>query len=362
MVIILLCFPSQQSPSDLSGGFCYTKLMKEQSPEIPIIDYATFIKEKHERLFNTPFEVIDEAIHKATGSRIANKDRIIKGESNEVHSIETKDGQEVIIRIGHSDWAKESFEREKWALEECAKVGVPVPTVLYMETTELDGKPLSISIENKIAGTPLNEIEDISEPENKARLEELIQKSGQILTKIHSIKTTWFDDLDANGIGEKTTPAETLSGDWVQPDNIMKVAERTNLDSKVALRALEILENERVKYQIDTPSLVHSDYAPKHIMIDGNEITGIIDFENAKSGDPVRDLAYWDFFQTSDFPFEALKAGYENKTIFDSDFERKVAMWKIFFGLNNLSYYDTEKNQGGIVHCKKSLIRDIKLF
>jgi LDH2 family malate/lactate/ureidoglycolate dehydrogenase len=34
MVIILLCFSSQQSPSDLSGGFCYTDDMKIKSDEL----------------------------------------------------------------------------------------------------------------------------------------------------------------------------------------------------------------------------------------------------------------------------------------------------------------------------------------
>jgi aminoglycoside phosphotransferase (APT) family kinase protein len=334
--------------------------MKEREPKST--DYVAFIKDKHERLFNAPHEIIEDTIFKATGSRIAGKDRIIKGESHEVHSITTENGQEVIIRIGHNDWDAGSFQKEKWALDQCAEIGIPVPKVLLLESLEHEGRPLSISIENKLPGTQLNEIRGIRTARNKARLERLVEKAGAILTRIHSIEPKGFGNLDAEGNGEDSSVADTLDNKWIQEDKMVKVAENVQLDPKIVLRALEILQTEKNKYQMDKPALIHSDYVPKHFLVDKDEITGIIDFENAIGGDPVKDFAYWDFFSSDQYPFESLKAGYTDKSLFGSDFERRLAMWKVFLGVNNLGYYEGEKNQGGINHCIRSLKRDIKLF
>lgn len=334
--------------------------MSDNQPKA--IDYQTFIKQKHERLFNTPNEIIEAAILKATGSTALERQRIIKGEVNEVHGVTTKDGQNVIIRIAHNDYAKQQFQKEKWALEQCGKIGVPVPTVLLLENLMDGDKHLSISVENKLSGISMNELSDLHKPDKKTELVALIKKAGQVLSQIHSVKINGFGDLDANGKGEENSIAGTLDSKYIQQDRMLEVATRTSLDSKVILRALEILTQERATYPSVEPKLVHGDYVPKHILVENGQIKGILDFENATGGDPVKDFAYWDFFASEKYPLEALKAGYTNKNLFDSDFERRLVLWKIYLGLTDLGYYDSEKNQGGINHCKRSLIADVTYF
>jgi aminoglycoside phosphotransferase (APT) family kinase protein len=330
-----------------------TAIMSEKES----MDYQTFIKDKHE-LFRTPHEIIDAAILKATGSPVSGKCRIIKGEANEVHDVKTEDGQEVVIRIAHNHWSKETFQKEKWALEECAKVGVPVPTVLHLENLVHDGQHLMISVENKLPGIPMNELAHLREPENKIEFDNIIQKAGQILARIHSVRTNGFGDLDAEGKGECNSVADILGNEYIQQDVMLEVAKKVSLDPKIILRALEILREQGAKYPVIESRLVHEDYSPKHILLEGDQITGIIDFENATGGDPIKDFAYWDFYTSDEYPFESLKAGYTNKSLFGPDFGRRLVLWKIFIGLVNLRYFESDNNHGGVDHCKKRLIAD----
>ncbi len=325
-------------------------------------DYKAFIEDKHRRLFHTPHEIIEAAVIKATGSPISGKDRIVKGESNEVHGVKTEDGQEIIIRISHSEHGEQTFQREKWALEACAKAGVPVPTVLHLESLVREGRHLSISVENKLPGIPMNELPDLRKPENRVEFEDLIQKAGQVLAKIHSVRTNGFGDLNAQGKGKDKSFADTLDNKDIQESRMLEVATKVSLDPKIILRALEILRAERAKYPAIEPRLVHGDYLAKHILIEGDKITGIIDFERASGGDPIKDFAYWDFFASDQYPLEALKAGYMEKGIFGSDFEKKLFLWKIYFGLENLGYYERDNNQRCIDFCKKRLVADLAYF
>ena len=50
---------------------------------------------------------------------------------------------------------------------------------------------------------------------------------------------------------------------------MLEVARKTFFDDKSMLKALEIIRKEKASYQIARPSLVHGDYVPKHILVDG---------------------------------------------------------------------------------------------
>ncbi len=323
----------------------------------PTEDYLSFIKDKHERLFNTPDEVSAPLIKKATGSDFVSKERIIKGEANEVYSVTTSSGEEVILRICHNDSL--GFEDEKWAIEASEKAGVPVPKVLLTENVALADKKICISIESKLPGIPLNELrQNLSEEEKK----DLGRQAGEILSKINSVKMDGFGRIKKDGKWNYGSIQEVLLRKYLSKDKILAIAKEIDFDTEIIEKAFAILEEGAKKFPVIQPRLIHNDFAPKHLLIENNKIVGVLDFETAEGGDPVREFARWEFFSTNSFPTQYLIDGYADKTLFTDDFENRMHLWMVYLGILHITYYHREKNQSGLTMAKESLARDIQYF
>jgi aminoglycoside phosphotransferase (APT) family kinase protein len=319
------------------------------------------LKAKYEQVFHSPERLIDATIEKAVGSPAVGKVKITKGITNQVSSVTLANGDEVIVRISRRD--KSRFGTERWAIEQCAKARVPVPRVVFVETIEHEGKPLNISIESKIQGTPLDELarENISEE----RLAELLRKTGDVLSKIHSIRTNGFGDLDEGGNGKYEFAGDMLSEKELNEDQFIKVARAVYLDPEIVKRSLELLFEYSVKCPVISPHLIHNDFTPRHVMVVGDEISGILDFELAQGGDPVLELAKWQYFFEDRFPLRYLLAGYDNSGAFGEEFEKRVHIWKLYIGLIHLSSYADKYRNGipeWIERCKIRLTEAVAYF
>jgi len=336
------------------------------SPEnIPTInndsqEYKSWRLAKHDKMI-TPVEVLRDIVLEATGSVLSNHYRIIEGEVNEVYSAETESGQEIVIRIFHG--RKIKFYKEQWAFEECAKVGVPVPKMLLVKSTDVDGEPREICVESKLPGVHLNKIPEISTPEMERERVDLLHQIGQILSRIHSIPTNGFGTLDQNGNGKFSSVRDLISNDsYINKNRILPgLADRPD-DLQTVLRAYEILEQESESYTSPSSSLVHNDISPPHIFVDQGSISGVIDMENACGADPVSDLARWDSKFGREYPLKYIIEGYENKRLFTGNFERKLGFWKIYKSLTSLSYNIEVNKPTGIRKSLNGLREALILF
>lgn len=93
-------------------------------------DYQKYLSDIHAKLV-TPDEVLNTVIKEATGETLISKKKIIAGEANEVYDVLLSNDNNVIIRISRSE--KPDFEQEKWAINECGNIGVPVPEILQVK-------------------------------------------------------------------------------------------------------------------------------------------------------------------------------------------------------------------------------------
>ena len=321
-------------------------------------EYQIFLDQKHEK-FKTSREVIDGVVHKAVGDSIASLDRIIKGEDGEVYSVKTQNGQQIILRILRRGDDR-PYERERWAIEQSIAVGVPAPEILLIDRIQDQGEWLSVCVENKIEGTPMNELEDQLSPEDKHRI---IVDAGGILHKIHSVHTKGFGKLDADGQGQYSTIQEELMNGPRNRKTLLETAQNTGLSIQALNKSLAIIEEAAVKYDYaGQPRLLHWDYSTKHFLIKNGEINGVIDFEGAKGSDPIQEFARWDFYFQHDYPVSWLMEGYPDKTIFENDFQTKMHVWKLAFGLDVLYYYEQDKNQSMVEYSKQQLLKDLEFF
>lgn len=87
------------------------------------------------------------------------------------------------------------------------------------------------------------------------------------------------------------------------------------LDSQLFLQAIEKFE--KMKHQMpapDGPSFVHMDFRPANIIVDGNKVSGMIDFESVRFGSTEIDFTklYRDFLRFDPAYYSSFKEGYNS--------------------------------------------------
>ncbi len=320
-------------------------------------EYQNFLDQKHASLI-APEELVLETVRDITGASLLEKSRIVKGEINEVYKGKISDGREIIIRIGRSEFVK--FQRERWALAQCARVGVPVPVVYGIQSTKHEGKEFNFSVESLLPGVPLNEMPGIFEPANAERLRNILRSTGDVLAKVHSVPTFGYGELDGEGRAEADSIAASFEGSpYLSQERMRDLAEKSKLDPAVMDKAVSHLRDSLGTYIFDHPKLVHGDFAPKHLLIENDRVSGIIDFENAEGGDPARDFAYWQFFEP-EYPIEVLMEGYWDKSLFDSKFADRVKFWRLYVGITTLEYAVQQGNTLSVNETSTQLTKDVE--
>ncbi len=321
-------------------------------------EYDEYLTRRHADKV-TASEMIDSFVQKATGDKVEAQKRLMLGEANEVYDVTTTSGEAVIVRVSHEEY--EAFGKEKWAIEQCQKVGVPVPKVLLVEDVRTDGKFRSICILEKLKGEPLMErVRDDSI--DKQNRDTILKETGKLLSKIHSVKTKKFGWLDENGCGHQDSWTEFILKRTKDTKRYKEVAAKINLDPSLIDRAAEILTQHQDVYSQVEPRLLHGDLGFEHIFVDGSNITGIIDWGNAASGDPIHDFAWWNFFHKDDETGLLLMEGYENKDLFKSEFALKLNLYKLYLSLDFLDYYDQGDYKPGLEITRGNLLRGIGYF
>ena len=291
----------------------------------------------------------------AVGEKPINKEKVILGEVNEVYDVTVGNEKHLIVRISRS--SNPRFASEKWALDEVKKVGVPAPKILLVTSQSIKERNLTFCVEEKLSGNPI-----ISIPwQEKDRIKALVVQAGAMLAKIHSVKPTGFGGLSEDGQGKLSSWLEYVNEIDDEQEEILKSAIKIGLSIDQIERGFKLLKENNHLFEDVEPHLLHGDFSTKHILFENDLITGIIDFESCKSGDPLWDFAWWSYFFGKDVPIEWLKEGYDQVNKVDPEFNKKLVLYRIRLGLSMIHYYESEGNTSGMQHTKEKLLSDLKL-
>lgn len=252
----------------------------------------------------TPIQVVDEAIREATGSPPRRVKRLLVSYSNDVYEAIAEDGRELIVRV-HAHGEPGYFGRERWALERCREAGIPVPIILSLIDDERDGTRRSIAVQTKLPGAPMdraNAGNDLA-PGVRGRL---VEQAGALLRVVHSVGAVGFGVIDDAGTASCSSWSSLT--DRFDTRRLVDLADSVALDPDLVRAALERLRSGVSTHDAGPTCLLHGDFAPKHILVEDERVTGIIDFEFARSGYPAADLAFWHYGGPE--TFEHLIAGY----------------------------------------------------
>lgn len=322
-------------------------------------DYEKYLAELHAKLV-TPDNVLKAVIKEATNLTPVSKEKIIAGEANEVYNFSLTDKSQIIVRISRSE--KPDFEQERWAISQCNQAGVPVPEILLIKHQELDSKLLSICVQRKLDGDTLERGKIDYHKLDKEYLKSILKKAGAILAKIHSVKTQNFGYLNKNGEGNFGSFTDLMSEHIQQSDEFYKIAKEINFDLKSMKTIFQILNDNLRNVPDVSPCLNHNDFGPKHIMVKGENITGILDWGEVEGHSCINDFAKWDYWFGEELPLDWLKDGYSDKNLFDENFDWMLHWIRLNNGLGVLWWYYKQNYPNAVEKAKMKLLKDLDFY
>lgn len=320
--------------------------------------YQKYMEEVHGRIF-VPDEIFGEVVKETTGSYPASKEKVLKGEANQVFDVRTEEGLEVIVRVTTH---MESFWKEKFAMDKCRKVGVPVAEIFGIKDLKINDKDYSISVLRKIEGDTLERGKINWTKLDSRTKRDILHQAGEYLSLINSIDIEGFGWIHKDGKGHHKYFEDLMLEHTDQEDVHLDLARRNNFNMETIKRCLKILKEYKNRYQGVKSKLNHGDYSPKHLMFNDRKIVGILDFGEASGNAQVFDLARWQYWRRDNQEFEWLKEGYSNKAVFNEGFEEMVQLIKIDFGLGIFWWYDQQGYLPAVEKAKERLIEDLKFF
>lgn len=263
------------------------------------------------------------------GSPISDLRPIVGGDRSSAYSF-TADGEGLILRINSDNTG---FLKDKYAYDHFSAL-LPIPKAVktghytnkyYSITKKCQGITLQ-------ASTPLSEIciQDLAKTLDAIR---------ETVIPADSMYGTW----DPHGIATCGTWQE-----WLQKDYILVEKNDGNYFKWDEITGLPTIDREiiaQLKRKIDTlitfvpneRSLVHGDFGTGNVVIDGDHVSGVIDWAESMYGDHLYDAAWLDFWQSNSSLTRFLHDHYRKLGI--KDYEQRVLCYQCVIALNTLGIY-----------------------
>jgi len=216
--------------------------------------------------------------------------------SNVYHS--KLNGEDVFIKFTKSF---NSYPKEIFYYNSIRHLPIDVPKIIaYKEKPDLLGFPTMII--SKISGKPVGEtFRDKSIPED------IILEMGNLLNKIHTIRTKGFGYIDQNVEGLEG-PYDNLPDFYNENYKFFEkfsFLHKGGWISEEDLNKLNEIYSNILNTKYEEPMLIYNDFQPAHIFTDGKHITGLIDPGNSFSCVKEHDIGlsllfldqkYWNSF------------------------------------------------------------------
>lgn len=250
---------------------------------------------------------------------------------------------------------KFSISKDKWENE--IKTHKILEKLFFVPVTidvgSLDGDNYQVMYKKK--GLNLSSVWDKMESIKK---NEISEKLGVALALIHNVESYKY----FGGWEEELSNPDIISDRIARDENIInnvKSFEKFK-DNQYIIKGIDELPTLRNKLKHIDAVIAHKDFSFRNIIIDKNDISGIIDFEHSVPDDPGIDLCT--IMQTSMFEdeknMEHFKYGYNSIRNFPVNFVNNISYYQIITGLyicSKYKYRNKEDLERGISLIKKGL-------
>ncbi len=276
--------------------------------------------------------------------KVASKKSPKQGMSSAVFFLNFDSGFEVVVKYG--DRVDKDFEILNILIKSNSQV--PVPKI-YGFFTVADTHVILLE---KIQGKLFGEIEPNI-------LQNFFKTVLETLNELHETKNENYTSSDWKNYLKNIFDGSTI--------NWQEVLERKNIDKELVKSTLVkiLAEIENLSFDVDTNSLLHTDFNQSNIFVDEEvfKIIGVVDWEEATFGDPVYDFAR---FHLHLWHREASK---ENINIFVYSLgltqNQKVLeqLYLKFFILHYLAYYSESESEFNLqrINMHQDFLRCVKI-
>jgi aminoglycoside phosphotransferase (APT) family kinase protein len=260
---------------------------------------------------------------------------IPRGSINSVMPATLADGTEIIVRIHPYRVVNGYFWSEKAASGKARDAGVPCYRTYHIDDSQ-DKFPFSFIIMEKLPGKTLQDFWPLS-PELDRKL---TRETGRHLAAIHSIHPEaygFFDNKIARREGRLIGIHKSFSGHMQAgfEEDLEFLIKHEVLTKDQAKASEKAFNNHEDLLSCPTPSLIHNDIADWNELSDGEKITGVIDWDECFSGDPVMDFAQYSLF-FPDSRLSWLLEGYREAGEIPEGYEEKLPLFRLRYAVSKL--------------------------
>ena len=299
--------------------------------------YDKFYLKRNEVSTDTLVNILQNGIKSIPGKKdisiISPDDNVTKGNVNIVRKI-TINNNLYIARMHPQGIKNRYFFVEQSALDTVQNT-IPAPKILEVHETngetDMDFVLMSasngITMENAIKANPQLE-------------PQLLVEAGQLMAKLHQIKVEKFGSFD-NEIAKKENKLIGLHNSYKEfiwcglEENIKRLLDFKVIDEITAEKCLNFYKQNNFE-PLDGPRLIHNDFADWNNLVDKENISAILDWDECHAGDPIADLACWSTFYNI-ARFEKIKEGYNSITKLPEDFDKRFEYYRLRYTISKMA-------------------------
>jgi Ser/Thr protein kinase RdoA (MazF antagonist) len=267
--------------------------------------------------YKTSKQDLASIIKTVMNDEIAEVSPVKQGYANEVYSIKTKEGQDIIVRIQQQGVT--GFEQEAWAMSHARSLSVSVPDVYDVRQFEIAGKTHDVMVIQKVDGKPLSEVPKL-EP---SQLQYVCKQLGLMLEKLQSSTVSGFGFLKENHQWEFDSQQKFVEATLEYRKSDVLYLVQAGLSEKEALQILAIVSE--IKSQNNQkPVLCHGDIGFDHLFVnDDLELVSLIDWGMCQGGSYALDVAVFLMYHP-EVELSWIVRDYQNLGISETTFEREM--------------------------------------
>lgn len=249
------------------------------------------------------------------------------GSINNVACAELADGTKIIIRSHPQEVKNGYLWVERLASLTANNIGVPTYKTYYVydQRKEFD---FDFMIIERLPGKTMQELWPINDQLDK----KLVYETGKYMAMIHQVETKnygFFDNKIAKNenklVGQyKEFYEHIFSG---LDNNLKFLVDQKVINNQQGKSVEKILFNNKGLMKTKAV-LIHNDIADWNQIVYKNHISGMIDWDECFSGDPVCDFAQWSLF-FDEKRMRNLISGYQEVTKLPDNFSEKMHVYNI---------------------------------
>ncbi|MFJ8630984.1 phosphotransferase family protein [Streptomyces sp. NPDC093568] len=237
------------------------------------------------------------------------------GVDNHAFRVDGADGRELIVKVP-TPGRIPRYAVAAWAAKQLTAADVPVPVPLWQTD--------NFAVETFCPGRSLGATTDRGVAVRAA------EQAGLILRRIHSVQVTGYGRLTLDGWAEHASIEAWL----LRPPSQTSGHGLLRALTPVVTTALRV----RAPLVAGVPArLLHGDWTARHVLHADSGITGVIDLESVRGGDPLADVAGWSL-QEPGYLTEALASSYFTDPP-DQQQRTVLAMYRVRIALFLLAFH-----------------------